>query len=317
MRVDATPTRVGVIGVGRIGLPVVARLVAEGLSVRAHDIRPSVQGDVETVGAQWAPTAAAAVEDAHVLVSVLPGNAELAALMLGDDTDAPLLDRLPGSCVWVDLTSGSPELGVRLAAAAGSRHIAYLDAPTGGGVDAARRGELTLYVGGNGAVLQRVRPVLAAVCAADGIRHMGGAGAGYVTKLLVNLLWFGQAIAVGEALLLGQSVGLAPSVLAATFADGPASSAFIRTHLPSLLDGDYLATFGLDRCVEELEAIEALARSSQTPYDLSSVVTRLHQDTLAHFGPIDGELLGVALLEHQANTRLGHRRQPDSSSDPA
>lgn len=295
-----------------MGLPIVGRLVAAGFVVRAHDIRPSAQVAVEDVGAQWAPTAYGAAADADVALSVLPGNAELAGVMLGDEADSALLERMPRGCTWVDLTSGAPELGNRLAAAARSRRVQYLDAPLGGGVSAARSGELTLYVGGEQAVLERAQPVLAAFCAADGIRHMGGAGAGYVTKLLVNLLWFGQAIAVGEALLLGQSVGLQPSVLAAAFAGGAASTEFVRTHLPSLLDGDYLTTFGLDRCVEELEAIEALARSGETPYELSAVVTRLHQEALAHFGPVDGELLGVALLEHQAGRRLGRQRRGET-----
>lgn len=313
------PRRVGVLGVGRIGLPLVAGLIAAGFDVRANDVRAIVRVDVEQAGARWVASADALVAGVDVLLTVLPGNPELLQVMLGDALEAGLLDRIPAGCTWVDLTSGSPQLGATLAAAARACGVDYIDAPIGGGVRAVQRGELTFYVGGDPHVVERVRPVLAAVAASDGIRHMGAHGAGYLTKLLVNLLWFSQAIAVGEALLLGQSAGLSPSVLAQTIASSAASSEFVRTYLPSLLNGDYLTTFGLDRCVEELDAVVAAARSRDVPFEVSATVARLHREALDHFGAVDGELLGIALLEHRASARLhtgcAPHRVPDDPWD--
>jgi 3-hydroxyisobutyrate dehydrogenase len=95
-----------------------------------------------------------------------------------------------------------------LAAAANARGIDVLDAPVGGGVAAARAGALQLFVGGESAVIDRCRPVLEALADPGSITHAGGTGTGYVTKLLVNLLWFGQAIATAEALLVGRRAGI-------------------------------------------------------------------------------------------------------------
>lgn len=295
---------VAVVGVGRIGLPVVANLVRAGHQVRAFDVRPEVADAVAAVGGAWSASASAAVLDAEMLVTVLPGSPELRTLMLGDGSGPGLLDSLPADCTWLDLTSAAPDLGTELSSAARSRGIGYLDAAIGGGVDAARRGELTLYVGGDRALLESARPVLTAIAAR--IEHMGGAGSGYLTKLLVNLLWFGQAVATGEALLLARSAGLDPVAVAGVLGRSPASSEFIRTYLPSLLDGDYLTTFGLDRCVEELDSLERLAAEQGMPFELSALVARVHRDALAHFGPVDGELMAVAFLEEQAGIRLGH-----------
>jgi len=125
----------------------------------------------------------------------------------------------------------------------------------GGGVPAARAGTLQVFVGGDAAVLDRCRLVLEALADPQRIIHVGGNGAGYTAKLLVNLLWFGQAVATGEALLLARRAGIDLDVLRQTLATSAASTAFVRDDLGALLDGDYLTSFGLDRCCEELTAI--------------------------------------------------------------
>jgi 3-hydroxyisobutyrate dehydrogenase len=126
----------------------------------------------------------------------------------------------------------------------------------------------------------------------------------------VNLLWFGQAIATAEALLLARRAGLDLDVLRHVLTSSAASSEFIRDDLSALLAGDYLTSFGLDRCCEELAAVTALGREHDVPFELSTLVERIHQRALARYGPADGELLAVALLEEQAGIRLRHGPTP-------
>ena len=142
------------------------------------------------------------------------------------------------------------------------------------------------------------------------VEHVGDHGAGYTTKLLVNLLWFGQAVAVGEALLLARRAGIDLEVLRSALGRSAAASEFVRGDLGALLGGDYLESFGIDRCCEELATVVALADELTVPFDVSAAVERTYRAALARYGPIDGELLAVALLEERAGTRL--RR---SSSD--
>lgn len=294
---------VAVIGVGRIGWPLVQRLVAAGHAVRAHDVRPEVEVRVRSAGAGWAPRLADAVDGCEFVITVLPGSAELAGAVLGADG---LLARLPAGPVWIDLTSAAPDLGARLAEAARSAGVAYLDAPIGGGVQAMTAGTVRLYVGGPASVLAAARPVLQAF--AGEIRHLGGPGAGYLTKLLVNALWFGQAAMTAEALLLAQRAGVDPSTLAAAVSGSAGDGAFAAHHLPALLRGDYLLDFGLDRCVEELESVGRFADEHTLPHPMLAALTDLHRAALERFGPVDGELMAVALLEEQAGTVLRARR---------
>ena len=183
---------------------------------------------------------------------------------------------------------------------------ARLEAPAGGGVPEARAGKLQLFVGGDAALVERHRPLLEVLADPQRITHVGGHGSGYLTKLLVNLLWFGQAIATAEALLLARRSGIDLDVLRRAVTDSAASSAFIRDDLGVLLAGDYMTDFGLDRCCEELTTVTALGREHDVPFELSALVERTHQRALTRYGPADGELLAVALLEEQAGIRLRH-----------
>ncbi len=137
---------------------------------------------------------------------------------------------------------------------------------------AAQAGTLRLFAGGDTALLERCRPVLEVLAGPGHIIHGGGNGAGYTTKLLVNLLWFGQAVANAEALLIGGRSGIDFSVLRQALAGSAASTVFIDHDLDALLSGDYLTSFGLDRCCWELEAITALARELAVPCELTQQV---------------------------------------------
>ncbi len=289
---------VGVIGVGRMGLPVCARLAADGIRVIATDVEPGREQHVRAAGAGWNADTERLARRVTVLITVLPGSSELVEAM------GIALGALEPGATWIDLTSAAPAAGAELVARAHERGIECLDAPVGGGVEAAAGGALQLFVGGPAEVIERHRRMLELL---GRVEHVGDHGAGYTTKLLVNLLWFGQAVAVGEALLLATRVGIDLEVLRSALGRSAAASEFVRRDLGALLSGDYLESFGLDRCYEELAAVVALADELAVPFDLSATVERAYRDALARYGPIDGELLAVALLEERAAVRLRRR----------
>lgn len=172
-----------------------------------------------------------------------------------------------------------------------------------GGPAAAAIGTLAFFVGGDPDGVERARPVLDTL--GERIDHIGpDVGDGYTAKLLANLLWFGQVVAVSEALLLGQELGIAPAKLRATLGASAGGSVFIEEYLDSLLDGDYAQTFGLDRVVEELTVLSELAASASVPFELSDHVTRIHREALERFGAVPGEMLAAKLLEERAGRTL-------------
>jgi len=279
--------RIGVLGLGRMGAPIAARLAAAGHTVTGFDPRGAAGGTLGTAGG--ALELAASVD---VLITVLPGRAETEAVMPG------LLAAMKPDALWLDLTSGDPALSEQLA-----RGIRSVGAPMGGGPAEAQAGTLTLFVGGAAADVDSLRPLLETI--ASRIERAGERPQdGQVVKLLANLLWFGQAVAVTEALLLGVSLGLSLTALRDILPRSAGGSSFMDSHLDRLLAGDYAETFGLDRCVEELDTLSALAETVGTPFALSTLVAGLHREALAVFGPVDGELLVAKLLEQQAGIDL-------------
>jgi 3-hydroxyisobutyrate dehydrogenase len=284
-----------------MGMPICANLVRAGHDVVATDLRPELESDVIAARASWADSARAAAEGAEVLFTVLPGPAEVREALLAP---GGALNGLAAGATWIDMSTCPPAAGRELAELARARGVLCLDAPMGGDPAAARDGTLQLFVGGEPSVVEHRRDLLEAVADPARIRHVGARGAGYLSKLLVNLLWFGQALATAEALLIARREGLDLDVLR----DAISSNSFLHSGLDALLDGDYLTSFPLDRCCEELQAVTALADDLGTPHELASVAESIYSRALERYGPADGELLGVALLEEAAGLRL--RREP-------
>jgi 3-hydroxyisobutyrate dehydrogenase len=287
-----------------MGLPVCAALAGAGYQVTATDERAGSQVDAVACGAAWRDTPAQAAAAADVLITMVPSTREVQAVMLGA---AGALEAMAAGTTWIDMTSSSPAAVRPVRERAIEAGVQVLEAPVGGGIQAARDGRLQLFVGGATGVVERHRALLEVVGDPERIVHVGGHGTGYTAKLLVNLLWFGQAIATAEALLLGQRAGIDLRVLKQTLSGSSAASTFINRDVGALLEGDYLASFGLDRICEELEAVTALARDHRVLFELSDCVYRTYRRALARYGPVDGELLAVALREDQAGEELRAR----------
>lgn len=302
---------IGLVGLGRMGVPVCANMVRAGYRVLAGDRRPEAAEQAARCGARWVPELARLAAGADVLVTVLPGPGEVRELMLGAGGVAAALR---GGTTWIDMTSNSPSAMTEIRDMLLDRGVQVLEAPAGGGVAAARRGTLQLLVGGEARVVAQHRDLLESV---GRVRHVGGYGAGYIVKLLINLLWFGQAVAVAEALLLGRAAGLDLGVLRDALAGSAADSRFIRDDLPALFAGDFMQTFGLDRCYEELQIVTGLARGHHLPFQVSEAVADIYLRALRRYGPADGELLAMALLEEQAGLSLRHPPPgPDRANAP-
>jgi 3-hydroxyisobutyrate dehydrogenase len=287
--------RVGVIGVGRMGLPICERLAAAGWAVSATDRRGEREAAARAAGAVWASDTAELVGGVDTVLTVLPGQVELETVM------AVATARLRPGMAWIDMTSGDPRAARALVAEATARGAEVLDAAMGGGVAAIQEGTLQLFVGGGAAAVERHRALLEVV---GRVEHVGGAGAGRLVKLIVNLLWFGQSLAVGEALLVARRSGLDLDVVAGALGRSAAASEFVASDLPGLLDGDYRDSFELDRCCDQLDALAGLARELGVPFELSEMVGGAYRAALERYGPVDGELRPVALLEERAGIAL-------------
>lgn len=294
--------QIGFVGLGRMGMAICARLTESGRPVTATDARGQLAGQAIAAGARWAPSARAAADGADVVITMLPGPPEVRSVI--DE----VCGGLAAGATWVDMSTASRGVARLVAAAAGPRGIRVLDAPVGGGPDAARSGRLLTFVGADAADLQAHRDLLAIM--ADRIVHVGPPGSGYTVKLLVNLLWFGQALATAEALTIADRAGLDLRTVLAALGESAAGSRFVSEGAHALLDGDDLTSFSLARCCEELSSVLSLGDELEVPLELAGLVSDLHCRALAHYGDVDGELLGARLIAERAGVSLGRSPAP-------
>jgi 3-hydroxyisobutyrate dehydrogenase-like beta-hydroxyacid dehydrogenase len=283
----AAPQRVGIVGAGRMGAALGARLVQAGFTVCATDVDQARRQNVLNAGAGWREDTPQVAADADVVISSLPGPAEVTAV------GAELAGALAPDAIWIDMSTVSPRV-VRDDWGRG------LDAPVGGGPDAARVGRLLAFVGGDEDDLRAVTPVLETV--ADRIVHVGPRRAGYAVKLLANALWFGQAAASAEALALAARAGLDPERVRAALAGSAAGGRFLEQDARSLLAGDDLPAFSLGRCCEQLAAVLELGDELAVPLDVAAAVAAVHRQALERYGDVDGELLGARFVAERAGS---------------
>lgn len=193
------------IGLGRMGAPMAANLLAAGHQLRVHDEQQDASHDLVCDGAEWAASPAAAVAQADVVLTCLRGPADV-QLVAQDLSQA-----MRAGSTWIDCTTSSPQLIRDLAPAFTQRGIGVLDAPVSGGPAGAAGRRLVFWVGGEAATFEHCKDVLA--CMADETLHVGALGCGLVTKLAHNCANFAVQAVLAEAFTLGVKAGVDPLVL--------------------------------------------------------------------------------------------------------
>jgi 3-hydroxyisobutyrate dehydrogenase len=279
-----------------MGLAICARLADLGWSIVAHDRRRECRNLVIQSGAEWVESAAEAATRCSVLITVLPGTAEV-----NEVRDRVITALSPGA-TWIDATTAAPAIAQEIADAARTRGLRTLEAPVGGDPMAARQGQLVGFVGASQADLEANQELLGQL--AKTIIHAGPPGSGYTIKLLVNLLWFGQAVASAEALSLAVRAGLDPEVVRGAVQLSAAASRFMERDAVALMSGDDLTAYSLERCHEQLRTILTVGDDLDVPLAVGERVTELYAQALERYGSVDGELLAARLIAERARVNF-------------
>ena len=295
-------TRVGFIGLGNMGGPMCGHLVSAGFSVSAFDLDAGALERLRAAGARAASDVSDCVRGAEVVITMLPAPPQVEQVLLGARGVIAALE--PGSLA-IDMSTSSTAVGARVVEAALEREIEVLDAPVAGQSIGARAGTLAIYVGGSEEAFARARPLFEAMGDPERIFHLGGHGAGYTVKLLLNLLWFIESVAVGEVLSIGVRAGVSLDRLHGALVASPANSVFLERDVRMVLDdGDYDQAFPMRLVTKDLGLAVDLARDVGVPVELSSLVEQIHRRARAAYGDDAGEISAVRLYEDLTGVSL-------------
>jgi 3-hydroxyisobutyrate dehydrogenase len=294
--------KVGFIGLGHMGGPMSANILAAGHDLFVHDLRADAAAGLLAAGAAWASSPRETGAGREVVITMLPTPQHVADVLLGPDG---LLDGLAAGAIWADMSTSVPEVADRVRALAGPRRVAVLDAPVSGMAAGAKAGTLQIFVGGDTAGFQRIRPLLEAMGDPDKILHVGGNGAGYTVKLMINLLWFAHLVATAEVLMIGVRAGVDLATLRRSLLASPSASNFLERDVLSVLErGDYDDSFTLALACKDLGLAVDLARQTGVPAEMSALVEQTYRRARAQYGDHGAEMLPMKLLEDLTSTPL-------------
>src|SRR6266481_8018358 len=195
--------RIGFVGLGNMGLPMAVNLVKAGHEVAGFDLVFSLAGKLTASGGVAAETTTAACRGADAIITMLPASEHVR-----DVYCAPggVIDVAGAGALLIDSSTIDVATAREVAARAAGKGLAMVDAPVSGGVAGAAAGTLTFMVGGTDAAFTRARPILESM--GKTIVHAGGSGNGQAAKICNNMILGVSMIAVSEAFLLAEKLGL-------------------------------------------------------------------------------------------------------------
>ena len=195
--------QIGFIGLGNMGLPMAANLLKASHRVEGFDLNAGAAQKLAAAGGGGAASVAAACANADTIVTMLPSGADVRAVYLGPG--GILASARPGTML-IDSSTIDVETARAVAETARGKGFALLDAPVSGGVGGAQAATLTFMVGGTEEAFVRARPVLEAM--GKTIVHAGASGNGQAAKVCNNMILGASMIAVSEAFVLAEKLGL-------------------------------------------------------------------------------------------------------------
>jgi 3-hydroxyisobutyrate dehydrogenase len=271
--------RLGYVGVGLMGLPMVKRLLSRGHSVSACDILPEKTEAARAAGAKAAGSPAEASAGAELVLLNLPTTDAVEQAVFGERGVASAV-RPPQ--VVVDFSTVKVEKGKAFAERLKSKTgCGWVDAPVSGGPPASGAGTLTVMAGGEAADIARVKPLMADI--AGHFTHMGPPGSGLVAKMINQLIvGCGHAV-MAEALVLAEAAGIDAARVPECLAGGYADGSMLQKLYPRMVKREFAPQGYARQLLKDLEMVNEYAGGLKAPVPMTGEALSLYR-MLVHLG---------------------------------
>ncbi len=266
-----SPKRIGFVGLGMMGAPMVQRLVGAGYEVFVADADPARIGEL-TRHLKAGELQPEIISSLDALITMLPNSGIVESVLL--DASHGFASRLRPGAVVIDMSSSEPARSALLGMKLDGMGLSYLDAPVSGGVRRARDGTLAILVGGRSEVLERCRELLKAM--GTSLLHIGAAGSGHAAKALNNYVSAAGILATVEALHVAARFGVAPEVMTDVLNASSGKSNTSENKVKQfMLNGSFASGFALQLMNKDLKIAIALAREMGYPMRLGETTVEV------------------------------------------
>ncbi len=239
--------KIGFIGVGVMGGPMVLNLMKKGFDVSIYTRTREKAQYVIDAGAHWCDTVAEASRGRDVVITIVGYPKDVEQVYFGEQG---ILANAHKNTVLIDMTTTSPKLSQKIYAEALSRGLSALDAPVSGGDVGAQKGTLAIMVGGDRDVFEKMVPVFEAM--GTNIRYQGAAGNGQHTKMANQIAISGCIASVCEAITYAKSCGLDPQDMFNAISTGAAGSWQMTNNGQKIIDGDFAPGFFVKHFIKDM-----------------------------------------------------------------
>jgi 2-hydroxy-3-oxopropionate reductase len=259
---------VGFIGLGAMGGPMAQNLQRKGFQLTVFDILQERMEPLKAVGADVTASSKEVAEKCSIVITMVPATAHVKEVVLGRDGVAAGIR--PGS-VLIEMSTIDPVAGRQIAKALQAQGVEMIDAPVARGIPAAVAGTLAIFVGGDEAVVDRCRSVLAAM--GTDIHYVGGNGNGHIVKIVNNMMVGITNCALAESMVLGVKAGVSPSVLFEALSSGSANSFVLQNHFKNrVMKGDFKeGDFPIDMITKDLDLGLTSGREFRVPLHFTAL----------------------------------------------
>jgi len=271
--------RIGFIGLGNMGLPMAQNLIKAGHTVEGVDVNPAAVEKLKAAGGASVETAKIAAARADVVITMLPSGKEVREIYLGP---GGIVEDANAGTLLIDCSTIDVETAREVADEAEKKQLLMLDAPVSGGVSGAANATLTFMVGGSAQAFTRAESILQKM--GKTIVHAGGAGTGQAAKICNNMILGISMIAVSEAFVLAERLGLDHQKLFDISSRSSGQCWAMTSYCPvpgpvpaSPANRDYQAGFTAAMMLKNLNLAQQAAKTAGAQTELGAGAARIYQ----------------------------------------
>ena len=262
--------KVGFIGLGIMGKPMVRNLLKAGISVTVNDINAAAVDEMVAAGAKAAATPKETAAGQDVVITMVPNGKIVESLLTGDNG---ILAGVDAGTVIADMSSVTPTESKHFAELAAEKNCPFLDSPVSGGEPGAIEARLSFMVGGDEKVVEQIKDVFDAM--GKSVVVIGPNGSGSVTKLVNQVMVNLNIAAVSEGLILAQKAGADPKKVFEAIRGGLAASQILTDKAPKMFNRDFKPGGTLAINLKDINNVMDTAKALEVPLVMTSVLQRI------------------------------------------
>ena len=264
--------KLGFIGLGIMGKPMVRNLLKAGHEVVVFDVvKENLDISVKD-GARAAASSKAIAQECDTIITMLPNSPHVKTVVMGADG---VLEGAKAGTTLIDMSSIAPLASQEIEKACAAKNVKMIDAPVSGGEPKAIDGSLSIMVGGDKAVFEKVKPILLQMGASA--VYCGEIGAGNTTKLANQVVVAANIAAVAEAYTLAKKAGVDPQLVFEAIKGGLAGSTVMNAQSPMMIDSNFKPGFKIDLHIKDLQNALDTGHGVGAPLPLTAILMEMMQ----------------------------------------